>query len=190
MNATTTAERKAVRVHPSVVKVLLSLDWRNVSMVIAVQKILLIVLNVHWAQCKLLSMMDSFAWLCKGWLQEFSKRLPLKSLIFKRFYVQHSKWKCWPNHQCSKKCKRTDLQPDWHLKCKDYHREAIYSKDWILINNIFRPIWTSRIENMLGISAWQELSYYSRRMLFRSNFKLIETRGKILISRFFHGSLK
>ena len=66
MNVITIAERKVARVHLSVVEVLLSLDCRNVSMVIAVQKILLIVLNVHWVQCNLLSMMDSFAWLSKG----------------------------------------------------------------------------------------------------------------------------
>ena len=47
MNVITIAERKVARVHLSVVEVLLSLDCRNVSMVIAVQKILLIVLNVH-----------------------------------------------------------------------------------------------------------------------------------------------
>ena len=174
MNAITIAERKVARVHPSVVKVLLSLVWRNVLMAIAVQKILLIVLNVHWAQCNLLSMMGSFAWLCKGWLQEFSKMLPLRVLFLNHFIFQHSRWKCCPNHQCSKKCKRTDLRPDWHVKCKDYPREAIYSENWILINYIFRPIWTPRIENVLGISAWPELSLDPRRMLLRPNFKLID----------------
>lgn len=75
MNATTTAERKVVRVNQSVVKVLLSLGWRNVLMAIAVQKILSIVLNVHWAQFNLLNMTVSFAWLSKGWFQRYFSKM-------------------------------------------------------------------------------------------------------------------
>ena len=41
-------------------------------------------------------------------------------------YFQHSRWKCCANHKCSKKCKRADLRPDWHVKCKDYPRKTVY----------------------------------------------------------------